>query len=74
MQRLFFRIITHWAGDGQKIMLGHIQGRYPNNAYMWTAMQSAIETHGLKLDIVFEDSACPLPPKNQTVYNMTDIG
>src|SRR5512133_2792120 len=41
---------------------------------MWTAMQSAIETHGLKLDILYDDPACPLQAKYQTVYNMTDIG
>jgi hypothetical protein len=41
---------------------------------MWTTMQTALQAHGLKLDIVYDDPACPLQTKNQTVYNMTDIG
>lgn len=40
---------------------------------MWATMQSALETHGLKLDIIFNDPFFVLPSKYQTIYNLTGV-
>jgi len=38
---------------------------------LWDLMQTALETHGSKLDIVYEDAQFPLPSEYQSVYRWT---
>lgn len=37
---------------------------------MWNTLQTALQTHGLNLDIVYSDQSYPLPEKYQHLYNL----
>lgn len=38
---------------------------------MWGTLQSALQTHGLNLDIIYDDQNYPLLEKYQQIYNLT---
>jgi len=58
---------ARWATD-------HIWGIFqPNNATVqyWNLMQTVLQEHGLRTDIVYADSQYPLPASYQNIYRTT---
>ena len=41
---------------------------------IWSLMQTTLQEHGLKIDIVYEDSEFPLPSGYQNIYSSDNLG
>lgn len=69
-------VLPHNLGYAGRWMEDHIWGIFKSDnqtRQIWNIMQTALQEHGLKTDIVYADENFILPPEYQNVYP-TDLG
>jgi hypothetical protein len=60
-----------WGGRWAQDNIWGIFKADNQTAAMWDTMQVALQTHGLNLDIVYDDQNYPFREKYQQIYNLT---